>query len=43
MQLVFQRVLIHCLPAERRRKVTDGVMEIPYSIVLNDAENRTHC
>ena len=33
---------MHCLPAEREREVTDGVMESDYSIVFDQAENRMH-
>jgi ornithine carbamoyltransferase len=33
---------MHCLPAEREREVTDGVMEADYSIVFDQAENRMH-
>lgn len=33
---------LHCLPAERGRECTDEVVEAPYSVVFQQAENRMH-
>lgn len=43
IQKTGQRTLVmHCLPAERDREITDAVLEADYSIVFDEAENRLH-
>merc|ERR1712087_402926 len=37
-----ETVFLHCLPAERGREVTDGVIESAQSHVFRQAENRMH-
>lgn len=42
MKLTNEGKFLHCLPAERGRECTDGVMEADYSVVFQQAENRMH-
>lgn len=42
MALTNNALFSHCLPLRRNVKATDGVMDAPYCIAIDEAENRLH-
>ncbi len=42
MALTNDALFSHCLPARRNVKATDGVMDSPNSLIIEEAENRLH-
>ncbi len=42
MALTNDAVFSHCLPLRRNIKATDAVMDAPYCVALDEAENRLH-
>ena len=42
MALTNNAIFSHCLPLRRNIKATDGVMDAPYCVAIDEAENRLH-
>jgi N-acetylornithine carbamoyltransferase len=42
MVLTNNGLFSHCLPLRRNIKATDAVMDAPYCLALDEAENRLH-
>jgi N-acetylornithine carbamoyltransferase len=42
MALTNNALFSHCLPLRRNIKATDGVMDAPYCVAIDEAENRLH-
>jgi N-acetylornithine carbamoyltransferase len=42
MALTNNGLFSHCLPLRRNIKATDAVMDAPYCLALDEAENRLH-
>jgi N-acetylornithine carbamoyltransferase len=42
MKLTNKAFISHCLPVRRNMLATDQVLDAPYSLIYDEAENRLH-